>query len=98
MPADLDQSTLIDALVRYATDNGKPALQKIFNDALANSLRGVQLTSVSWEGGSGTGTPSELSTAKLLVLAEQALQLVDGNGVTSPRGIAINYGARILET
>ncbi len=94
---EVDQSILVDAYVRYGQTKGRPALEKIWLQALADTNAGVTVTSVTFEGASGSGVQSKIDTATLLTVVEQALQIIDGT-FTSGRSSHMLFGSRILET
>jgi hypothetical protein len=79
VPADVDQQILIDAYVRYGQRRGLPALEAIWAQALCNTQEGVQVTSVTFEGASGSGAPREFDSAKLLVVVQQAIEILQGD-------------------
>jgi hypothetical protein len=95
--ADVDQSVLVDAYVRYGRIHGRQKLVEIFDKAFCDINDGVKITSVSFEGASGSGQQIKIDPADLLVIVEQALQEIDGIA-TSGRSNHILFGASILET
>ena len=80
--ADADQQILIEAYLRYGKIKGRPAIVTLFDQAFCDLNSGVTVTSVTFEGASGSGTPNQIDSAKLLAVCEQVLQIMDGEGET----------------
>jgi hypothetical protein len=97
VPADVDQQVLIDAFVRYGKRKGLPALECIWDQALKDSVSGVTVTSVTFEGASGSGVAQDLSTAKLLAVVEQAMQIIEGD-TSSNRVVHASFSGAFLQT